>query len=299
APVRLVDDELATSLAPGGRLDTLLSAVDFAVGPTVDAGGQLSGALCLAVDPDLLVTVNAMTTGYVVNEGVDAGPGTPTRPGTGQDAAISWLNRLKALAQRMCVAPTTYAQADLDAVQRVGDPALRTIATTGAADIVDQLLGIPSVRGVTIVGDGPLTGPAAQLLSARGRRVAIAAADLTAQDSATGVLSTADLAPMRLAPDLVAVPFDPTVGAALAGVGSEPVAPTYLDPSLEVPVQHDSEVARRQDALGSLLWRGLRPDAAPRTQLLMPPLTWNVRADDAQAILTAAATAIRAGLAVP
>ncbi|MDO3640232.1 DUF6049 family protein, partial [Mycolicibacterium arseniciresistens] len=32
---------------------------------------------------------------------------------------------------------------------------------------------------------------------------------------------------------------------------------------------------------------------------LMPPLTWNVRADDAQAILTAAATAIRAGLAVP
>ncbi|MCV7170703.1 hypothetical protein H7I41_12340 [Mycobacterium manitobense] len=299
APVRLVDDELATSLAPGGRLDTLLSAVDFAVGPTVDAGGQLSGALCLAVDPDLLVTVNAMTTGYVVNEGVDAGPGTPTRPGTGQDAAISWLNRLKALAQRMCVAPTTYAQADLDAVQRVGDPALRTIATTGAADIVDQLLGIPSVRGVTIVGDGPLTGPAAQLLSARGRRVAIAAADLTAQDSATGVLSTADLAPMRLAPDLVAVPFDPTVGAALAGVGSEPVAPTYLDPSLEVPVQHDSEVARRQDALGSLLWRGLRPDAAPRSQLLMPPLTWNVRADDAQAILTAAATAIRAGLAVP
>ena len=108
APVRLIDDELAVSLAPGGRLDTLLSAVDFATGPTVDPTGQVGSALCLAVDPDLLVTVNAMTAGYVVNDGPDAGPGTPTRPGAGQDAAVGWLNRLRGLAQRMCVAPTTY-----------------------------------------------------------------------------------------------------------------------------------------------------------------------------------------------
>ena len=40
--------------------------------------------LCLAVDPDLLVTVNAMTAGYVVNDAPDAGPGTPTHPGTGR-----------------------------------------------------------------------------------------------------------------------------------------------------------------------------------------------------------------------
>ncbi len=32
-PVRLIDDELATSLATGGRLDVLLSAVDFATSP--------------------------------------------------------------------------------------------------------------------------------------------------------------------------------------------------------------------------------------------------------------------------
>ena len=73
-PVRLIDDELAVSLAPGGRLDTLLSAVDFATSPPVDPGGQVRSALCLAVDPDLLVTVNAMTAGYVVNDAPDAGP---------------------------------------------------------------------------------------------------------------------------------------------------------------------------------------------------------------------------------
>ena len=99
-PVRLLDDELAVSLAPGGRLDTLLSAVDFATSPPVDPGGQVRSVLCLAVDPDLLVTVNAMTAGYVVNDAPDAGPGTPTHPGAGQDAAVGWLNRLRALAQR-------------------------------------------------------------------------------------------------------------------------------------------------------------------------------------------------------
>ena len=39
--MRLIDDDLATSLAPGGRLDTLLSAVDFATSPQVDSGGEL------------------------------------------------------------------------------------------------------------------------------------------------------------------------------------------------------------------------------------------------------------------
>jgi hypothetical protein len=157
-PVRLVDDDLAASLAPGGRLDTLLSAADFATSPPVDPRSEVRGALCLAVDPDLLVTVNAMTVGYVVNDAPDGGPGAPTHPGTGQAAAVGWLNRLKALAQRMCVAPTSYAQADLDALQRVGDQGLSGIATNAAGDIVDQILGVTSTRGATLVGDGPLTG---------------------------------------------------------------------------------------------------------------------------------------------
>ena len=47
-------------------------------------------ALRVFVDPDLLVTVNAMTGGYVVSDAPDGSaqqPGTPTRPGTGQAAA--------------------------------------------------------------------------------------------------------------------------------------------------------------------------------------------------------------------
>ncbi|MUL82932.1 MULTISPECIES: DUF6049 family protein [unclassified Mycolicibacterium] len=298
-PVRLVDDSLAASLAPGGRLDTLLSAADFATGPTVDSGGQMRTALCLAVDPDLLVTVNAMTGGYVVNDGPDTGPRTPTRPGTGQEAAVGWLNRLRALAGRLCVAPTNYAQADLTALQRVGDPGLSAIATNGAGDIVDQILGVSSIRGASILADGPLTRPALDLLAAQGRTVAIAAAHIAAQDSATGAPATADVTALRYRPEVVAAGFDPAVGAALAGAGTDPVAPSYLDPSLAIPVRHDSQTARRQDALGALLWRGLTPAEVPRTQILMPPLVWSLDADDAQAILTTVATTIHAGLATP
>ncbi|WP_123027539.1 DUF6049 family protein [Mycolicibacterium stellerae] len=298
-PVRLIDDELATSLASGGRLDVLLSAVDFATSQSVDPGGQVRSAVCLAVDPDLLVTVNAMTAGYVVDDGPDIGPATPTHPGTGQDAAVNWLNRLRTLAQRTCVAPANYAQADLDALQRVGDPGLSSIATNGAGDIVDQILGITSTRGATLVGDGPLTGPAIQLLATQGATVAIAAANLTAHDSQDGGRATADVSPVRYTPEVVAAPFDPSVSAALAGVGTDPTSPSYLDAALDVPIQHDSTVARRQDALGSLLWRTLATEAEPRSQILMPPMDWGLQADDAAAILSAVATSIRAGLAAP
>jgi hypothetical protein len=210
----------------------------------------------------------------------------------------------------MCVTSTTYAQADLDALRRVGDPGLSAIAVKSAGDIVDQLLGVASVRGASLIGDGPLTGPAVQLLSDLGARsegrgeqtVAIGAAEVAAanSDGANGTAAEpADLRPVRYAPNVVAAPFDPAVGAALAAAGSEPVAPSYLDPSLDIPLHHGSEVARRQDALGAMMWRALQPGIEPRTEILMPPMAWSPQPADAQAILTAAATMVNAGMARP
>ena len=299
-PVRLVDDDLATSLATGGRLDILLAAAEVATSHDVDPDGAVGRALCLAVDPDLLVTVNAMAGGYVVSNSPDGPaqlPGTPTHPGTGQVAATAWLGRLRALAHRTCVAPLPYAQADLDALQRVNDPGLSAVATSGVGGIVDRILDVQSIGGATLLPDGPLTGRAVNLLSANDSTVAIAAADLSAQDS-TDASAGVDTAPKRLSPRVVVAPFDPAVGAALAGAGTNPVVPTYLDSSLAVRLGHDSDTARRQDALGSIFWRALQRDAAPRTQILVPPATWNLPTDDAQDILTALATTIHSGLAV-
>ncbi|UXA07256.1 hypothetical protein KXD96_03630 [Mycobacterium sp. SMC-2] len=302
-PVRLVDDDLAASLASGGRLDILLSAAEVVTSHDVDPDGAVGRALCLAVDPDLLVTVNAMTAGYVVSdspEGAAQFPGTPTHPGAGQTAAVEWLNRLRALAHRTCVAPLPYAQADLDALQRVNDRGLSATATTGVNSIVDRILDVASARDAALLPDGPLTNRAVNLLGANEGTVAIAAADLSAPDAAQGSSeTTVDTAPRRLSPQVVVAPFDPAVGAALAGAGSSPAVPTYLDSSLTVRLAHDSMTARRQDALGSMFWHALRHDDAPRTQILVPPATWNLQADDAHVILTALTTSIRSGLAIP
>jgi hypothetical protein len=301
-PVRLMDDELAAALASGGRLDVLLSAAEFATSHDVDPDGAVGRSVCLAIDPDLLVTVNAMTAGYVVSNsptGPAQEPGTPTHPGAGQAAAVGWLNRLRALAHRMCVAPLPYAQADLDAVQRIGEPGLSATATGAAGDIVDQILGVVAVRGATLIPDGSLSRRGVDLLSANGSTVVIAAADSSVGDSNAPLPATPDTTPRRLSPQVVLAPFDPAVGAAFAATGSDPVAPSYLNNALLIRLRHDSDVARRQDALGSLLWRALQPKINPRAQVFLPPTNWNLRPDDAGAILTALATAIRSGLAVP
>ena len=140
--MRLIDDDLATSLAPGGRLDTLLSAAEFATSPPVDPDGEVRSALCLAVDPDLLVTVNAMTARLRRQRLARRRAGHPDAPGRGPGRGGRLAQPAQGAGQRMCVAPTTYAQADLDALQRVGDAGLSAIATNGAADIVDQILGV-------------------------------------------------------------------------------------------------------------------------------------------------------------
>lgn len=291
-PVRLMNDDLAVSLSAGGRLDTLLGAAEFATSPgAIDPAAGLDRALCLAVDPDLLVTVNAMTAGYVAADAPN-GLGTAAHPGTGQAAASAWLDRLRALARRMCVTATPYAQADLGALYRIGDPGLNTAATTTAADIVDRILGITSLRGATVLGDGPLTAAAAALLDSQQPTAVIAAADLTEG-------ATAELTTRRLSPHVVLAPFDPALGAALAGVGTDPGIPAYLDDALSVPLDHDSPAARRQDAVAAMLWRLLQTTTEPRTQILLPPLKWSPQADDARVMLTALANTMRAGLATP
>ncbi|MCV7192177.1 hypothetical protein [Mycolicibacterium brumae] len=289
-PIRLIDDELATELSPGGRLDALLSTVEFATAAESDPDGDLTGALCLAVDPDLLVTVNAMTGGYLVPANPD-GTGD-LRPGTGEAAAVAWLDRLRKLADRMCVTALPYAQTDLDAVQRVGDDQLSAFATTGAEDLVDQLLGVTSLRGLTVFGDGPLTPDALALLNHNGTAVAIAPASATAE-------STPDLGRRRVSDQVAVAPFDPSVAATLGALGDQPVTPGYLDTSLVPDRPESSAAARRQDAVGAVLWQSLHPDAEPRDQILAPPPNWGVSPDDATAVLRALSTLLGSGLATP
>ncbi|MFV8309043.1 DUF6049 family protein [Mycobacteroides chelonae] len=291
APVRLLDDQLERSLSPGGRLDALLGALEFATEPVVDPKADLARTVCLAVDPDLLVTVNEMTLGYQVLDN-SADPAGPVHPGTGQGLAAAWLDRLRALAKRTCVTPLPYAQAGLDAVAQMADEGLAHQATTGTADVLDQILGINSLRGATLLGDGHLSKAGIGLLTGQGPTVAVSA--LPADQE-----TPPDFNPRRVSDTVVAAPFDPSVGAALSAAGRTPTTPEYVPRSLRFTLQHDSRVARMQDALGAMAWQALTPQQTPRQTILLPDATWDLSDGEARAILSTTSTLLHAGLAIP
>jgi hypothetical protein len=334
----LTDDELAGELATGGRLDQLLGALESAVRPdTARTGPNVGNALCLAIDPDLLVTVSDMTTGYRVLAS-PSDPDGPTRDGTGTQAAKAWLDRLRTLSSSMCTVAMPFAQVDLAALAAVHDPALTSRAIESPADIVDQLLSIRSLRGVSLPESGSLDAAAATMVagheftSAVLADNAVAASDSgsTATDSepaahnattvsANSPLGTPEIVripgttpatpPANGAPDrstpapdpgLKAATYDIWSATALAAVGSNPPTPAFTPEKVRYELAKDSRAARLQDALGAVSWTALNPQPnRPRSLLLMPPQQWSANRDEATALLGQLDAMFRNGLATP
>lgn len=156
----MVDDELAATLAPAGRLGQLLAGArggetgqcdGVAHGPpetfvrkpvTPPPARRCEGVpVTYAVDPDLLDTVKAMTKAY------DVQAGERKRPGTGTAAATRWLGELNAALTNSSVLALPYADPDVDALTR---------DSRGKNDIaVAQKVGSAVVREVT--GATPLS----------------------------------------------------------------------------------------------------------------------------------------------
>jgi hypothetical protein len=130
APVVLRNDSLAGSLAEGGRLYGLVhAALDAA-----STGSPLAGAMCVAVDPDLVDTVRLMANpGYQLADG---------SPGAGGQAAAGWLRSLRELAGGRCVLALPMADADLVALSRAGLTDLQGRARADGAQILREALGV-------------------------------------------------------------------------------------------------------------------------------------------------------------
>lgn len=301
--VRLTDDDLATSLASGGRLDELLRAVEHATGPDVDRDRRLTDSLCLAVDPDLLITVSNMTQGYLVVDDPTV-PDGPAHEGTGRDAAAAWLDRLETLARTMCITAVPFGQVDLAALSRVDQPSLTDSALQAPADIVDSILGVTSQRNVTWPDSGVLDDASAQLLHGLGPTTTLLAAN--AVDSPTPAGSKVVVAGAG-ADAVTAGLFDVSAAAALAAVGSDPQTPSFVPDRARYNVDRDSRTARLQDALGAMSWTALQATGSTRTpdrpadrpMLVVPPQQWSADGDEAAAVLSTASTLLRSGLATP
>jgi hypothetical protein len=85
------DDTLAAEVAPGGRLDQLLSVLEKLDDPTTP---RTNVPVTIVTDPELIDELAVMSRGYQVK--------TPQGPvkGSGQSAATSWLQRLRAVLDR-------------------------------------------------------------------------------------------------------------------------------------------------------------------------------------------------------
>ncbi|WP_024801426.1 DUF6049 family protein [Nocardia sp. BMG51109] len=337
----LTDDELAGELAPGGRLDQLLSALESTLRPTAGRDTRsapgLSDAICLAVDPDLLLTVSDMTEGYRVLAS-PSDPDGPTRDGTGTSAAQNWLDRLRTVAQSVCTVALPYAQVDIGALAAVHDADLTNRALRSPADIVDSLLSVRSMRGLALPAAGSIDSEAATLLAGQGYTTAVLADNAVAEadslSTATGsgvsrtegatVRSTAAVSAATDAPspEMVRLPditvpsngaqpqqsdsalraatFDSWSATALAAVGSNPATPPFTPDTVRYEVTNDSRTARLQDALGAVSWSALNPQSGrPRAELLMPPQQWGAGRDEATALLDQLDLMFRSGLATP
>lgn len=326
----LTDDELAGELATGGRLDQLLGALESAVHPdSAGTGTDISNALCLAVDPDLLLTVSDMTTGYRVLAS-PSDPDGPNRDGSGTEAAKSWLNRLRALAPTMCTVSLPFAQVDLSALAAVHDSAVTARAISAPDELVDQILSIKSVHGVSLPESGSIDSDAATMLGQHGFTSAVLADNAvvpagtsSSSGSSSRTATTVSASSIIAAPSTVRLPgptppaapsngtsagtpdagmkvstFDIWPATALAAVGSNPPTPAFTPENVRYDVARDSRTARLQDALGAMVWTALNPQPnRPRSQLLVPPQQWGANRDEATTLLTQLRTLIHSGLA--
>ncbi len=286
-------DPMAVQIAPGGRLDGLVGALEGAVPP----GSPLAAAICVAIDPLLLETVHGMSRGYQV-----AHPGGISG-GTGTKDARSWLDRLRSAVQGRCVLPLPYADPDLVALSRAGLTDLEALATSTGVRLVRDLLRVKPLGGVTWPPGGVLDERTLADLAALQTRAVLLAPRGVAQQPPTG--NVVGLAAGVSGPG----------GSAPVGLLVDPLLTTALDPSAvgEEPEVEQTEgnattVAARptdtasplsaQDGLGALVYRAaIDPDREP--VLLVPPHRWQASGPEAIELLRTARSLLETGYLAP
>ncbi|MGO3325628.1 DUF6049 family protein [Gordonia sp. (in: high G+C Gram-positive bacteria)] len=328
ADIRLVGDDLTSSLEDDGRLGKSLQALETVAGIGDDGANEpenrVHNAICLAVDPDLVSTVQSMASGYSITED-PSDPDAATRPGDGSSTARKWLQRLTRVASSMCVTALPYAQAGLDSLERIGDDHLTDMALQGAYDTVDNILGVKTVRGLTLPATGTVSPRGRTLLNGRDGSDA-AAVVATAVDPDSQERRGSGLVGRYRSGGLPIQTYDPGVSAALGAIGDRPVAPSFVPNWQRPSVAGESAVSRRQTAAASLAFPMLDV-AAPtpgesgssesgadesestasdpvtavtgRSAFTMPPTYWSPTSDDARSLLDTARLMVASGAADP
>ncbi|MEH0147957.1 hypothetical protein V6D40_09850 [Corynebacterium sp. Q4381] len=268
-PLILASEELAGELAPGGRLDEL---VDNYIAASADP--RVGTAICAAIDPALIDTVDRMSRGYLVADERPAVVEEPKRlrdswgsggaeageAGTGAEDAAAWLAKLRDISATGCTVALPWANTDINALVRTGDPWLVREAIERGPFTLGRVLGSPGELNVVIPSAGYVTDdavaalgwadhtrstiPTEGLSGAWERAVTAAnaaAPEAQGQPSSGSALERRDMAapalaaaPQPAAPVRVLVPSSSVVADP-----SVPVATTATDPGQPAPLPAD------------------------------------------------------------
>ncbi|NEB80425.1 hypothetical protein G3I40_35225 [Streptomyces sp. SID14478] len=150
------DDALAGLFAKGGRLREV-----------VDAGKDRE--VSWVVDPDLVLSAQAMANGYRVADSADSSNPQDSTRGTGQSAAKAWLSALRDAVKGRDVWLLPYADPDLASLAHHpgADTDDLTEVVAGLADDakerVDTILGTGTRAGLGWPADGALDSQVARL----------------------------------------------------------------------------------------------------------------------------------------
>lgn len=191
------NDELAAELAPGGRLDHM-----------VTLGRELP--VTWVIDPDLLATVDAMTRSYRVKSGTD------TVPGRNQAVAERWLGALeKAVVGRKVVA-LPFADPDIASLAHRGKDVPGSLshlqpATELAGTTVETILHVKPSTDFSWPVDGAVDPSIMDVATSAGARKVIARSDSFHDD----------------------LPYTPTAARPIGGGTTAVVSDAYLSTAFE------------------------------------------------------------------
>ncbi|MEV6394923.1 DUF6049 family protein [Streptomyces sp. NPDC051907] len=162
------DETLAKELAPGGRLDQLVSL-----------GSELP--VTWVIDPDLLATVDAMTRNYQVKSG------TSTVAGKNQAIAKRWLSAVEAAVQGRKVVALPFADPDLASLAHRGKNVSGSLshlqpATEVAETTVETILHVKPSIDFTWPVDGAIDSSIVDVATSAGAHKVIARSDSLEDD---------------------------------------------------------------------------------------------------------------------
>jgi len=284
---KLTSNELAGSVASGGRLNSLLAA-----GQSAD--GQLA-RLTWAVDPALLSDVSVISRPYRVTGIRSCADGRKERASS---AAKSWLASVQKAAAQQDFFTTPYADVDMAALQHSGldtelaaafkDGSLAA-AQTNVPGTPTKVLGRP--QRVTPSTVGPIAWPAGGIadygllerLAGDGIRTVVMSSSLIHTPA------TVTTVPGGQGSDLTVLRADSTLTQILAGRRDQIpglVPNSYATPSgTKMQVRQAAAFGKQQWFLAETAMIAASAPAAGRSIVVAPPRRWDPPQDLADALL--------------